>query len=79
MSTHVRPDSDVPAVHEAMRTGVRALATEVEVEAEFTASPRTFERWTRRADDFVGGVPRRVGWSHYVRLGTRPERPSCTW
>jgi len=75
VSTHVRPDSDVPVVHELMRAGVRALAPELEVVDGFTASPRTFERWTRRPGGFVGGVPRRFGWSHYLRLGTRPVLP----
>lgn len=41
------------------------------VRFETTASPRTFERFTGRHGGYVGGVPRRVGLSHY--------RPRALW
>jgi phytoene dehydrogenase-like protein len=37
-----------------------------------TASPRTFERFTRREEGAVGGVPRRAGLGNYLELGPRP-------
>ena len=57
-----------------MREGLSWLAPEWarEVRHELPASPRTFERFTRREGGAVGGVPRRAGWSHYLELGPRP-------
>jgi phytoene dehydrogenase-like protein len=39
------------------------------------ASPRTFERFTRRPDGIVGGVPRRTGLYHYRRMIPGPIMP----
>jgi phytoene dehydrogenase-like protein len=36
---------------------------------ELTASPRTFERFTRRTGGAVGGVPRRAGLANYAQPG----------
>lgn len=38
------------------------------VVVRFPGSPRTFERFTRRPEGFVGGVPRRVGLHHLLDL-----------
>jgi phytoene dehydrogenase-like protein len=56
-----------------MRTGLRRLAPEwmADVRHELTASPRTFERFTRREAGAVGGVPRRAGLGNYHDPGPR--------
>ncbi|MCG3133670.1 MAG: hypothetical protein HMLKMBBP_00886 [Planctomycetes bacterium] len=81
-STHVRlPDlrslgaaeqgEAVAAIQSAMRRtlGRRAPEWWSRVTAEFTASPRTFERFTGRDGGFVGGVPKRRGLANYRSLG----------
>ena len=52
------------------------LAPEVnDVVSEMTASPRTFQRFVRRAEGAVGGVPRRSGLAAWAQLGpVSPER-----
>lgn len=40
-----------------------------------TASPRTWERFTRRAEGRVGGVPRRAGLRAYAGLRAAPVEP----
>lgn len=67
----------VEQVQEMMRQGLRALAPELAaaVEHELTASPRTFERFTGRPEGYVGGIPRRAGWSNYRNLVPRPILP----
>jgi len=40
-----------------------------------TASPRTWERFTRRADGRVGGIPRRAGLRAYDGLRAAPVEP----
>jgi len=64
----------IEEIQSRMREGLSGLAPEwaEEVRHELTASPRTFERFTRREGGAVGGVPRRAGWSHYLELGPRP-------
>jgi phytoene dehydrogenase-like protein len=64
----------VEGIHARMREGLARLAPEwrEEVRQEMTASPRTFERFTRREGGAVGGVPRRAGLGHYRELGPRP-------
>ena len=57
-----------------MRRGLERFAPEWEIADGFTASPRTFERWTRRPLGFVGGVPRRAGLRQYARLA--PPQPA---
>ncbi len=81
VSTHVRAGALEGASHESqsgyvasvqsrMRATLGALAPEwmIDVERSLPASPRTFQRFTRRSGGFVGGVPRRAGLSHYLRL-----------
>lgn len=67
----------VAEVQERMRRTIDALAPEWRgrVRTEWTASPRTFERFTGRPEGWVGGVPRRAGLEHYLRLGARRPRP----
>ncbi|MCP3101849.1 NAD(P)/FAD-dependent oxidoreductase [Myxococcus sp. K15C18031901] len=63
----------VSAIQARMREGLERLAPEwmeSPVHA-MTASPRTFERFTRRDDGAVGGIPRRAGLVHYRDLGPR--------
>jgi C-3',4' desaturase CrtD len=64
----------VAQIQERMREGLARLAPEwaQDVRHELTASPRTFERFTRREAGAVGGVPRRAGLHHYRELGPRP-------
>lgn len=61
----------VASVQERMRRGLAEHAPKwwSGVEHELTASPRTFERFTGRAQGHVGGVPRRRGLGHYLRTG----------
>ncbi|MFL5346036.1 MAG: phytoene desaturase family protein [Hyalangium sp.] len=61
-------------IQSRMREGLARLAPEwcQEVRHELTASPRTFERFTRREAGAVGGVPRRAGLRQYRELGPRP-------
>jgi phytoene dehydrogenase-like protein len=84
VSTHVDPAryAEDPAgltaeVHERMRAGLHAHLPEVadHVALEMTASPRTFQRFTRRPGGLVGGVPRRVGLAQYLDLWPRPVAP----
>jgi phytoene dehydrogenase-like protein len=67
----------VARIQERMREGLTRLAPEwaKDVRHELTASPRTFERFTRREAGAVGGVPRRAGLHHYRELGPRPVMP----
>ncbi len=60
-------------VQNRMRETIRRRAPELLANATFemTASPRTFARFTGRHSGYVGGVPRRVGWTHY--------RPRALW
>ncbi len=44
-------------------------------ELVMTGSPRTFERFTRRGNGYVGGVPRVAGLHHYLSLVPRPHAP----
>lgn len=63
-------------VQEQMRQTLRARAPELwaGVCAEMSASPRTWARFTRRAEGLVGGIPRRAGLSHYSAFWPRPVR-----
>lgn len=66
----------VAAVQAEMRRTLRALAPEWDdVVSEHTASPRTFQRFVRRSEGAVGGVPRRAGLAAWSQLGpVSPER-----
>jgi phytoene dehydrogenase-like protein len=85
VSTHLRMseflagDDDarrrrIESVQARMRETLEERAPDLAaaVERSMTASPRTFQRFTGRPDGFVGGVPRRRGWSAY-RLFAAPE------
>ncbi|MGB5268270.1 MAG: FAD-dependent oxidoreductase, partial [Polyangiales bacterium] len=63
----------IAGVQNRMRETIRRRAPELLARATFemTASPRTFARFTGRHLGYVGGVPRRVGWTHY--------RPRALW
>jgi phytoene dehydrogenase-like protein len=66
----------VAAIQSAMRRTIAQRLPELEgVAHELTASPRTFARFTGRAQGLVGGVPRRAGLSHYRRLGPLSPLP----
>ncbi len=57
----------VAEVQQTMRQTLALRAPEL-VDAtamEMTASPRTFERFTKRPFGYVGGIPRRVGLANY--------------
>jgi phytoene dehydrogenase-like protein len=64
----------VADIQARMREGLARLAPEWarDVRHELTASPRTFERFTRRDGGAVGGVPRRAGLHQYRELAPRP-------
>jgi phytoene dehydrogenase-like protein len=64
----------VAGIQSRMRQVLARLAPEwaEDVRHELTASPRTFERFTRREGGAVGGVPRRAGLHQYRELGPRP-------
>jgi phytoene dehydrogenase-like protein len=66
--------SDVDGVQDRMRATLAALAPDLDgaTMAEWTASPRTFARFTRRSSGHVGGVPRRAGLGNYGTLWPRP-------
>jgi len=65
--------SYIASIQARMRATIGKRASELleHTVFEMTASPRTFERFTGRHLGYVGGVPRRVGWSHY--------RPRALW
>lgn len=72
ISTHLPLSSvdqgSVERVQQRMRDTLSRRAPEWEVVQELTASPRTFERFTRRPGGAVGGVPRRAGLMQYADL-----------
>ncbi len=67
----------VAEVQARMRAGLAALAPEWEREVEFetSASPRTFQRFTRRSEGLVGGVPRTKGLCQYLDMFSGPVAP----
>jgi phytoene dehydrogenase-like protein len=66
----------VEQIQSRMRAGLAELLPEWgDVEESFTASPRTFERFTGRFQGYVGGIPRRAGLSNYRRLWPRAVGP----
>jgi phytoene dehydrogenase-like protein len=64
----------VDDAHARIRATLASRAPEVaaSIVHEMTASPRTFERFTRRPHGYVGGIPRRAGWANYRGLWPRP-------
>ena len=72
----------VTEIQEQMEQGLRALAPELVSHrvATFPASPRTWERFTRRPGGFVGGIPRTAGLHNYQgMISPGPCCPSSTW
>jgi len=79
-STHLSADAPVPEVEEVQRRlqeTVEQLAPDLatRVRDAWTASPRTFERFTRRPGGYVGGIPRRPELRSYLGLWPRPVAP----
>ena len=66
--------SRVAAIQASMQEGLARRWPELTLEPLFTASPRTFARFTGRPHGYVGGVPRRVGLQNYRGLFPRPVR-----
>ena len=64
----------VQSIQERMREGLRACVPEVgaHIRVEVPASPRTFERFTRRPFGYVGGIPRTRGLHNYRGLFPTP-------
>lgn len=59
-----------------MRHGLAQLAPEWEaVKFETSASPRTFQRFTRRSEGLVGGIPRQAGLRQYLDAFRGPVAP----
>lgn len=67
----------VATVQARMREVFAARAPEwsAGIEQSMTASPRTFQRYTRRPGGLVGGVPRRAGLHNYRGAWPRPVAP----
>jgi phytoene dehydrogenase-like protein len=67
----------VENVQNAMRETMAVVAPEWEEDMleELTASPRTFQRFTKRYIGYVGGIPRRVGLDNYRRFTPRSALP----
>jgi phytoene dehydrogenase-like protein len=67
----------IAEVQDRMRAGLARLAPEwwSRVTLDMSASPRTFERFTGRSFGYVGGIPRRAGWHHYLDLVPEPVLP----
>lgn len=67
----------VAGIQERMDRGIERLAPEWHrgIEHRLPASPRTFARFTGRHRGFVGGVPRRRGFGHYLRMGPLDVAP----
>ncbi len=84
VSTHIRPDrlttdpaTTVATVQARMDATLAALAPDVHgtIVHRLTASPRTWQRFTRRPRGLVGGVPRTVGLHHYKNIGPQAVLP----
>ena len=67
----------ISAIQAKMEQGLKALAPELVTHrvATFPASPRTWERFTRRPGGFVGGIPRTAGLHNYQGMIPSPFLP----
>ena len=76
ISTHVRIPVQAAGVQARMLQTLQLRAPELweERESHFTASPRTFERFTGRPEGYVGGIPRRAGLKGYLDV-LQPSLP----
>lgn len=54
---------------------LRAGEVVAQTQSSMNASPRTFQRFTGRANGAVGGIPRRFGWHNYRGLLPDAVRP----
>lgn len=72
VSTHVHLEEPMPtrmaAVQQTLRANVEHHLPELQILDQMTASPRTFQRFTRREAGRVGGVPRHAGLAPYLDL-----------
>lgn len=64
-------------IQERMRRTIdkRAPVWSSVIRKQFTASPRTFERFTGRPQGFVGGTPRKATFKNYVHFGPVEAAP----
>lgn len=70
----------VARIQQKMRGVLAEMAPEWEdVVAEFPGSPRTFARFVRRGQGYVGGIPRRVGWHNYTGMFAKNEILPGMW
>ena len=67
----------IAQIQAAMEATIQKLAPELCERRLLTlpASPRTFERFTRRPSGFVGGIPRHAGFAAYRDLFAGPPIP----
>ncbi|MEQ8768092.1 MAG: FAD-dependent oxidoreductase, partial [Planctomycetota bacterium] len=67
----------IAEIQDRMRETIASRAPEWSdrIVSSLPASPRTFERFTRRPDGFVGGIPRRAGLRQYLQLTQRSIAP----
>ena len=67
----------IASIQASMHDTLGTLAPELSEHIAFsmTASPRTFERFTKRPLGRVGGVPRRVGLQNYLTIGPTEYAP----
>jgi phytoene dehydrogenase-like protein len=67
----------IAGIQEQMWRGLQAQAPELAgaVVHRMTASPRTFARFTRRPEGYVGGVPRLAGLHNYAGIFAGPALP----
>jgi len=87
VSTHIampkyQNHNDIPqlisAIQSAMKTLIQQQIPEIypHILEYLPASPRTFARFTSRAQGCVGGIPRRKGWKNYQGLWPKPTHPN---
>lgn len=71
------PGAFIHDIQARMRDTLARLAPELHrgITHEMTASPRTFERFTRRAHGYVGGIPRTKGLDQYKGIFPAPVMP----
>ncbi|MEC8382484.1 MAG: NAD(P)/FAD-dependent oxidoreductase [Myxococcota bacterium] len=68
----------IEEIQSQMRRTLALRAPEVYgyIHTDMTASPRTFERFTRRTHGYVGGTPRNFGWHNYQGIFPKPILPN---
>lgn len=67
----------IQEIQDRMRQNLAYFVPEIanHIYIEMTASPRTFERFTRRKHGYVGGIPRVAGWDNYRNFWPREFFP----